>query len=67
MEPQELFSVVSYIKTQQKVASTTFKPQSQMPSTTHADNGCEKNVDTCFSRKNFVILNYTTKTADVYV
>ena len=33
---------------------------------TAAENECDKNADTCCLGKNFVILEYTRRTADVY-
>ena len=33
---------------------------------TMAKNECDSNADTCCLGKNFVILNYTRRTADVY-
>ena len=33
---------------------------------TMADNECDTNADTCCLGPNFIILNYTTRTADVY-
>ena len=49
-------------------ASTTITQLrwSEPPAHTTADNECDTNADTCCLRKNFIVLNPTYRTADVY-
>jgi len=45
-----------------KVAASHLEPESG----TYAQNECDTNADTCCLGKNFVILEYTRRAADVY-
>jgi hypothetical protein len=49
-------------------SSTTLanRPWIDPPANTSADNECDTNADTCCLGKNFIVLNATFRTADVY-
>jgi hypothetical protein len=44
----------------------TGKSWTDPPANTRADNECDTNADTCCLRRNFIVLNPTFRTADVY-
>ncbi len=49
-----------------KVAAVTTGHQDEPQPNVVASNECDSNADTCCLGKNFVIKEYTTRTADVY-
>ena len=53
------------VKTVQRVGSATTRCDDP-PANTNAMNECDTNADTCCLGKNFLVLSYTTRTADVY-
>ena len=57
------------VTTQRLIRSTTpqdAKLWSEPPTNTVADNECDTNADMCCLGKNFIVLNATYRTADVY-
>jgi hypothetical protein len=57
--------VVGALKTIRKISAAAASQVEPPPNMT-AQNECDTNADTCCLGKNFVILHYTTHTADVY-
>jgi hypothetical protein len=57
--------VIGALKTIRKISAAAASQVEPPPNTT-AQNECDTNADTCCLGKNFVILHYTTRTADVY-
>ena len=55
------------VRTQRHVQMThATKAWTDPPANTRADNECDTNADTCCLGRNFIVLNPTYKTADVY-
>jgi hypothetical protein len=59
---------IAAVTTQRYVRSSTpmFKTFENPPENTRANNECDTNADTCCLGKNFVVLQATYRTADVY-
>ena len=57
-------SIVS-VKTIRRIGSVSANHRQPEPGVSAA-NECDTNADTCCLGKNFVVLEYTTRTADVY-
>jgi hypothetical protein len=58
---------IAVVRTERRLKTTaTAKPWTDPPANTRADNECDTNADTCCLGKNFIVLNATYRTADVY-
>ena len=53
------------VKTKRLIVSVSANHQQPKPGVSAA-NECDTNADTCCLGRNFVVLEYTTRTADVY-
>ena len=52
--------------TVKRITSTVSNSHSEPEPGTVASNECDTNADTCCLGKNFIVLEYTNRTADVY-
>ena len=54
------------VVTKRHIRASNPQSKNEAPPNTAADNECDTNADTCCLGKNFVILHYSYRTADVY-
>ena len=54
------------VRTERQLKATKAKSWTDPAANTRADNECDTNADTCCLGKNFIVLNATYRTADVY-
>lgn len=57
---------VRAVVTKRLIRASNPQSKNEAPPNTAADNECDTNADTCCLGKNFVILHYSYRTADVY-
>ena len=57
---------IAAVVTKRHIQSSMAKPWHDPPPNTIAENECDTNADTCCLGRNFVVLNPTFRTADVY-